>query len=280
LTRQIRHGTNYSVLYCEVLGLERSEFWGIYPWLIVSFHILAVLSALVFSAGVYARMKAWSEGLEEAGDLPEGLSAFGLARLSFSTLFFSGCLLARRSFRISAGRALVLLAIKWSFIVFLAGCALTLFNFNVMGGKLLTGGGFVAFKAAENLAGLLFSAGVLYAILRRLLSRKMPSGGYDYFLLFLLLAIAVTPFVMQGLRFTMDDWPDAAYSPLGLLFARMFSGLEAEQAIAAYNWTWALHAGLALVFVAYIPYSRIFHIFAAQITTAAAGRREKAAGII
>ena len=259
--------------------MERSEFWGINPWLIELFRILAVVSLLVFARGTYSRLKAWSGGLAEAGELPDNLSVLGLARLSLSTLITSGCLLARRSFRISSFRAVVLLAIKWSFIAFLAGCALTLLNFDVMDEGLLRGGAFVAFKAALNLAGMLFTAGVLYAIARRLLFRNLPSGGYDYFLLFLLLAIAVTPFVMQGLRFTMDDWPDAPYSPLGLLFARMFAGLEAETAIAAYNWFWALHAGLALFFVAYIPYSRIFHIFAAQITTAAAGKREKVAGI-
>ncbi len=259
--------------------MERPEFWGIYPFLIQAFRVLAVIALLVFCSGSYKKLKIWAGGLVEEGELEGKPSVFGLAALSLSTLFSSGCLLAKRSFRISTGRAIILIAIKWSFLVFLLGCISVLLNDKVFGSALLTGGRFIFFKAVLNWAGIFFIIGVAYAIVRRFFSSMVPSSGYDYFLLFLLLTIAVSSFMMQGLRFTVDSWSDAAYSPLGLLFKNLFAGMTIENAMTAYNAVWALHALLALFFVAYIPYSKIFHIFAAQITTAAAKRRERAAGI-
>ncbi len=259
--------------------MERSEFWGIYPFLIQAFRVLEVIALLVFFSGSYKKLKIWAGGLVEEGELEGKPSVFGLAALSLSTLFSSGCLLAKRSFRISTGRAIILIAIKWSFLLLLLGSISVLLNVKVFDSGLLTGDRFIFFKAVLNWAGIFFIIGVVYAIVRRFFSNMVTSSGYDYFLLFLLLTIAVSSFIMQGLRFTVASWSDEAYSPLGLLFKHLCAGMTMGNAMTAYNAVWALHALLALFFVAYIPYSKIFHIFAAQITTAAAKRRERAAGI-
>jgi nitrate reductase gamma subunit len=218
-------------------------------------------------------MKTWAAG--SGGDgLPEGVP--GMFALSLRTLVGSGCLLAPRSFRLSRGRALLLIAIKWSFLVLLLGTAVSALNAHLPAG-FLHGGRYLAFKAVLNGAGILFLAGVLVALLRRAFAKNLPSTGYDYFLLTLLLLIALTPFLMQGVRFASGDWADARWSPLGGLFALAFSGIRAPAAALAYNLLWAAHALLSLFFIAYIPYSGIFHVFAAQITTHFAGLREREA---
>jgi nitrate reductase gamma subunit len=257
--------------------LERPEFWGIYPWLIKIFYALAVFSLSVFILGLTARLRAWSEGEPGEERFLEGLKAPSLAFLSFKTLFTSGCLLARRSMRISPTRAVVLLAIKWSFLALFLGTVLCFVNFHVSG--FLKGPVYHVYKAALDWAGILFVAAVGFCILRRATTNKLPSSGYDYFMLFLLLLTGLTAFVAQGIRLGTGTWPDARYSPAGLLFMAVFDGMDGEARILMYNVFWGAHVLLALFFIAYIPYSRIFHVFAAQITTYAAAAREKWTGI-
>ena len=72
----------------------------------------------------------------------------------------------------------------------------------------------------------------------------------------------------------------SADTPAGRFFIRFFAGMPVDGAKAAYNIIWGVHAALALIFIAYIPYSRIFHVFAAQITTFAARKRERESNIV
>jgi nitrate reductase gamma subunit len=259
--------------------LARPEFWGLYAWLPTLFYIAAALSLSVFSLGFYVKLSTWTTGAAGDEDFIQKPAVPGLAWLSVKTLFTSGCLLAGRLFRLSPVRAVFLLAIKWSFLLLFLGTLISFLNFHIVHG-FLSGWAYNLFKLVLDWAGVFFVLGIFYALGRRLHAKGLlPSTGYDYSLLLLMLFIGLTAFVMQGARFNMGVWEDAAYSPAGMLFKEAFKGMRPESCAVLYNAAWAVHASLALLFIAYIPYSRIFHVFAAQITTYAAEARDRESGI-
>jgi len=258
--------------------LARPEFWGLYSWLPALFYIAAAVSLSVFSLGFYVKLSTWTMGTAGDEDLIQKPTVPGLAWLSVTTLFTSGCLLAGRLSRLSPVRAAFLLAIKWAFLLLFTGTLVSFLNFHVIHG-LLSGWAYHLFKFTLDWAGVFFVLGTMYAIGRRLVSKGLPSTGYDYSLLLLMLLIGLTAFVMQGARFNMGVWEDASYSPAGMLFREAFKEMRPEEYAVLYNAAWAVHAFLALLFIAYIPYSKIFHVFAAQITTYAAETRDRESGI-
>jgi nitrate reductase gamma subunit len=65
------------------------------------------------------------------------------------------------------------------------------------------------------------------------------------------------------------DW-----SPIGGLFAKALAALlPGESLFEAHRIAWLLHGIAAMVFIAYIPFSKMFHLFAAQISTSLASTR-------
>jgi len=258
--------------------VERPEFWGLNPSIKNIFYILAALSLFFFLIGCYNRLKTWQTGLEGGPGEPGSGSLAGFAWRSFKTLFTSGCLSARRSFRLSRPRAFFLLAVQWSFLILFFGTIMDFLDAHVFPG-FLSGRPYLVFKLAYDIAGTVFIVCIAGAIIRRLAVKALPSSGYDYFLLMLMLLVGITSFVMQGIRFNLMYWTDEPFSPLGRLFKILLSGVGSGNYEALYNISWMVHTLLALVLIAYLPYSRMFHIFAAQITTQAAKEREKAAGI-
>jgi Fe-S oxidoreductase/nitrate reductase gamma subunit len=111
--------------------------------------------------------------------------------------------------------------------------------------------------------GFLAIVGVLMATFRRLVMKPLniDSKRDDFIILTSLFLILLTGFLIEGLRIgvTKPDW--ASWSPVGLMFARLFAGMGTEGMISLHAGLWWFHLILALAFIAYMPYSKLFHIF-------------------
>jgi nitrate reductase gamma subunit len=110
--------------------------------------------------------------------------------------------------------------------------------------------------------GLLIIAGAAAAILR---SRSSPSAflpgmpRQDRVASGLLAVMVLVGFALEGIRIAMTGYPaGSAYAFIGDAVSRFFAGASGLEDI--YGPVWYLHALLTGAFVAYLPFSRMFHI--------------------
>jgi nitrate reductase gamma subunit len=133
-----------------------------------------------------------------------------------------------------------------------------------------------------DVTGLMIIAGATAAILRSATSpsAKLPAmPRRDRLASGLLGAIVVVGFVLEAMRIALTGYPPgSAYAFVGDALSRFFFGVSSLE--DTYGYVWYLHAGLTGAFVAYLPFSRMFHIVLAPVLLAvnAADRRHAASG--
>jgi nitrate reductase gamma subunit len=125
-------------------------------------------------------------------------------------------------------------------------------------------------------AGLLLLLGLLAALGRRYLfpPERWISVSADGVLLILFTLIILSGLLMEGARLVGSEaaalarWPvGAAVGAAALRIVNSDTGFWARWYPALY----LTHAGAGFALIAYLPFSKLFHLFAAQITTFAAG---------
>ena len=128
---------------------------------------------------------------------------------------------------------------------------------------------YLASELLMDLAGVAIVAGVLMALFRRLVLRpaSLPTHWDDLFALALLLIIPLVGFTTEGLRILAVSPTWANWSPIGLATARLLQllGLSAEAAWSVHGWFMWIHSGVALLFVASIPFTKLRHLFATPL---------------
>ncbi len=113
--------------------------------------------------------------------------------------------------------------------------------------------------------GALAILGILAALAHRYIYRAprlKPDKAEDGLILAVILAILVTGFVLQGLRIeaTADPW--AAWSPVGQATGSLLAvWLPAGSLRPVHRAVWWFHCVIVFAFLAWIPYSKLFHLF-------------------
>ena len=83
-------------------------------------------------------------------------------------------------------------------------------------------------------------------------------------------------FVLEGMRLAMTGVPgDGEYAFVGYWISTFFSNSTSLTPI--YGYVWYLHAFLTGAFVAYLPFSRLFHVILAPVVLLmdAAGKEDR-----
>jgi nitrate reductase gamma subunit len=118
--------------------------------------------------------------------------------------------------------------------------------------------------------GLMIIIGAAVAVLRSVSgpSAKLPAmPRQDRLASGLLGAIVAGGFVLEGMRIAMAGFPPgSAYAFVGDALGRFFFGVSGLEDI--YGYVWYIHAVLTGAFVAYLPFSRMFHILLAPVLLA------------
>ncbi|UCE91107.1 MAG: respiratory nitrate reductase subunit gamma [Methanobacteriota archaeon] len=132
---------------------------------------------------------------------------------------------------------------------------------------------------AFDIAGLMMLVGLCMAIVRRLVlrPRQLATELADVASLSFLLIIVVGGFVLEGMGIDgaiPGHESENAYSFVGLAF----SYVTPDSAGQYYDEAWLLHGVLSALFVAYIPFSKLFHMIAAPITITLEGLATREAG--
>ena len=125
------------------------------------------------------------------------------------------------------------------------------------------------YELVMDIAGVMILAGVLLAFFRRLVLRPktLESRWDDYYALIMLTLIPVLGFAMEGTRLLSSQSPYAAWSPVGNLVAQLMAslGLTAQGATQLHDILWWVHAGVALILVASIPFTKMRHLVYAPL---------------
>jgi Fe-S oxidoreductase/nitrate reductase gamma subunit len=162
--------------------------------------------------------------------------------------------------------------IFFGFAVLIFGAAFDATEFHItepLGWAFLRGKFYLVFSFLMDLFGLAVLIGVLMALDRRYL-KKPERLGYkgkpdntpdDAIALLLIMGIVVTGFIIEALRIYVTNPSWEYWSFIGWTLSKAFVGVNLDTAKILHKVTWWTHTFIALGFIAYIPFSRLLHIF-------------------
>lgn len=241
------------------------------------FFGLALLAAITFVAGVWERASIWRLGVDRPVDALHGLGTLGFLRLAATKLFSADCLLARRVFARSRVRGVMVVLMIWGTLALAAGVAISAATY-LLPWPLLPVGFVRGVELLLDVAGGLVLLGLAIALGRRYLFRpeRWVSITADGAVLSMMFLVVLLAFIMEGLRlaqsgFPASDvwwrWPVGAATALALRWLGGGAPTSTSTSGTLYLAVYLVHGLLGFVLLAYLPYSKLFHLFAAQITT-------------
>lgn len=232
---------------------EREVFWNIhYTWI---FYTLAAVSTLIFLGGCYRHMAVWFKGWPTQGTAnPAEIVKAVLKNVLGNARIFTGDLFG----------GLTHMAIMWGFFVLFLGTVVLASHEYIV--SFLKGTLFEYYELILDVLGIVFIVGILLALIRRYVVKagKMNNLLEDPGVLLLLLMIGVTGFVIEGYRLLADPKPWMDWSPVGAYLSTVLAG----DAKLWHVFFWWLHVLLSLFLIAYLPFSKLFHVFAGSINLA------------
>ncbi len=218
-------------------------------------YVFFVITLAIFAYGCYKKYIFWkSIGKPDQRREPVG------ERLKLALM---NSLLHKRIFKEGFGGTMHGLIFYGFVILFIGTCLVMLEKY--LGIPIVATSFFLYFKLLLDIAGLMVLIGVLMAMYRRYV--KKPPGidtkTEDTISLSLILAIIITGFSLTGMRLAVEPGQYLAFTPVSALVAQLFAAIMEPAAILALHKSmWWIHMLLAFVFIAYIPYSKLFHIMA------------------
>jgi Fe-S oxidoreductase/cytochrome b561 len=261
----------------------RPVFWHFVPWLKVLWYVLAVLSVIVFLYGVWRPIQRYRRG--NGGPWPPCPWRELPGRLATGArLLFSHRTIERRDH--TAGWAHR--AIFYGFIVLFAGTVIlgfdTDFTDPVFGWSYFHGNFYLIYKEVLNVFGTVLIVGVLVMMIRRTrhpakLSYARPDRAPgdqqydrrvyeigDWAFVLTLLVIALTGFVLEGVRIAMSTPGYGGTQFGGWIVAQALTGVSESTLAGLRHGLWWFHGLLAIVFVASIPYTKAAHMLTSFVS--------------
>jgi len=266
--------------------ITRILFQEFPSWMTVSFYIIGFAAIFVFLYGCYVQIRKYRHGVslsETVTDITAGIKSMISAVLSHRTL-------RRRD--TSAGIAHT--HIFYGFALLFAGTSIITLEYDILnplfGYKFWYGSFYLWFSLVLDLAGVALIGGLIYMMYRRKWlalpkldytrpDRKPGEPDYDrmkyrredWIFLWTLILIAITGFLLEAVRLVwlQNDstvWDYRWWSPVGTGIAYFFKvlGMEPEVAAGSRMFLWWFHGILSLTFIAFIPWTKVKHIFTAM----------------
>ena len=231
-----------------------------YEWLIYIFMLIPIG---FFIYGVLKRVRVWLLARGETSRDDKLLAR----SLNFLVNTFAQKQVLRKT---TAGISHFFLF--WGFVVLFIA---TIFfaAWDKIGFPRLVGSFYVNFSAFIDIMGFLAMIGILVLAVIRYIQRPgrlNDTQPLDGWILFLIAAILFTGYIVEGLRiagqiqlsatFAQIDYEKIA-SPVGWIFAGMFSGMELESILYWHRFNWWFHMVIAFIFIGGVAYTKLWHIF-------------------
>lgn len=235
--------------------------------------ITAIISIILFLVGIYIQLDKWGRGIPEGATKPAG--AWGALKLIISRMFDKGIghalevlildvLFQRRTYRRRKLEWFMHILIFWGWIGLLiltivAAAAEFYGPFALGAGPEFFIGMWKSLELPNEIFGWMLVAGIVIAIGRRLLSKgkdvQARNADIDWILIIGLLIVVATGFYAQTIRDTAG------------IERETISGYEAKAPGFFNNITVMFHEVFTLLFcVAYLPFSKYFHMITAPLT--------------
>jgi Fe-S oxidoreductase/nitrate reductase gamma subunit len=235
----------------------REVFWNIgYHYI---FYSVAAAATVVCIYGLYLRWRLWRSGWPERRD--GGFDPkLVLQRVFLNSSIFKGDPLG----------GFTHVCIMWGFLILFIGTALSTIDHWIV--PYLTGDLYLVYAFVLDVAGSALMLGVVLAYLRRYVIKreKMVTVPRDHVVLVLLFFIALTGFMVEGFRLRAQTLSWSEPSPVGRWIADV-SGLSVPAALAAHRFWWWVHAAASMILIAYFPFSKFIHVFAASVNVTLEG---------
>ncbi|MEJ2735133.1 MAG: heterodisulfide reductase-related iron-sulfur binding cluster [Anaerolineae bacterium] len=231
----------------------RKVYWDVtHPYIKV--YIPLAVASVVLGYGVYRRIAMWRQG--RADRRSDGLIGRGIK---------AGWIAGSQSYVLrSLGAGFFHLLLFFGFVILFIGTLIVMLEADFRLPVLSTPSYFYwAYTITLNVFGVLALIGVLALAVRRYLLRppQLDNKLEDHFILGLIVVILLTGNLIQALRLAdLKPWWSSS-SFFSYWIAQLFWNAPSESLRAAHKVVWWVHYILALGFVAYIPYSKLWHIF-------------------
>ncbi|RMD96095.1 MAG: (Fe-S)-binding protein, partial [Calditrichaeota bacterium] len=250
----------------------REIFLNFPLWMQLVFYVVSFLASLIFLFGFYRRFQKYRRGrpVNRFDNLSHRI------RHAAALIMANSTVRKRDAF---AGFAHFL--IFWGFTFLFIGTAIVFLDHDIlrfMGISILKGTFYLWFSVILDIWGVLFLVGLLLMGIRRL-TFKLPQLDYtraddqngkydrsgfvsdDLIFLVLLFVIGLTGFFIEGFRIAQTMPEFEHWSPVGWAIASSMQNLDTASLVELHKWTWWTHALFVMFFIAYIPFSKIMHIF-------------------
>ena len=242
----------------------------------------SIIALLIFLVGLASAVGFWISGTQPGTGSKLGRFVKSVLGTVFSAkikiivkaLVLDG-LFQRRLFKHSPARWTIHALIFWPFVFRffwgLTGLILTSWWPECSLGRALVDKNNPVTALLFDLSGASILAGAGAAVARRFLSDSRDKIAHlpsqDRLALSLLGGIVVVGFVLEGMRIAMTSAPGQAhFAFIGFAISMFLNGLEGLSEV--YGYLWYLHAILTGAFLAYLPFSRMFHILMGPVAAA------------
>jgi Fe-S oxidoreductase len=256
----------------------REVFWHFPTWLEVLWYVLATASILVFAYGVARPVAKYRRGRRSG--MPARAELPGRFVSATRTLFSHASIKRGDPYVGWAHRA-----VFYGFIVLFIGTVILAINTDIterfFGWRFFQGNFYLGYSIVLDVLGLVLILGVALMMVRRGIirprkldydrpdrapedpqyDRRIYRAG-DWTFIGLLVVIAGSGYLLEGVRIAMDAPGYDEFSPLGWTVAQGYDGLGfSDGALTATRHSiWWFHGLLAIAFVSAIPYTKAQHM--------------------
>lgn len=234
----------------------REVYWNIsYGWLL---YPMLLISVGIAAYGLYQRLARWKQGLPlDRFDRP----AERIRRL------LQHAFAQQRTVRESYA-AFFHTFIYTGFIILTIATTVVLLQED-FGLQIMHGAFYLYFQSLiVDIFGALVMVGVGLAAYRRLITKpkKLVYTDESVWILTAIFVLALTGFVIEGLRIAATNDPWGAWSPFGYLVAQATGGIFSVAALKSLHAvTWWFHSILVFGFIAWAPYTKMAHVLLAPL---------------
>ena len=234
----------------------REVFWNIeYTWLV---YVLMVPTLAVFGWGFWLKIRRWRAGQPAARFDRPG------ERLR---LFLRNAVGQGRTLRSRYAGLFHSLVYTGFIVLFLATTVVAIHHDTPL--HIMKGHFYLIFQSLiVDIFGLFVLVGVALAAIRRWISKPKLLVYTDEasWILVTIFVMALTGFMVEGWRIAVTDDPWAAWSPIGNVFALMSDPVMSDATMqTGHVVIWWFHLLVAFGFIAWVPFSKMSHVFTAPL---------------
>lgn len=164
----------------------------------------------------------------------------------------------------------------WGFFLLFMAAGLDAAH-NAIGWPHLEGATYIGMSWIVDVFGFLGMIGIIVLAYIRYIQkpeRLNDTNAADGWMLLLVFVILLTGYFIEGIRIAAQvqlstTMAQISYekiaSPFGWLFASLFSGMSLDTALLWHRMLWWFHMAIAFAFIALVPFTKLWHIFAGMI---------------